>query len=74
MHCMNTIILYCLYIILKINFHNQIELIKNNEFRKRIQDLDNLLSKADLIEKSAQALYSRYQLQINDEQDTPRYI
>ena len=51
-----------------INLYN-IEHIQNNEIKKRVQELDNSLWKADLIEKSTLTLYRRYKMQIHDEQD-----
>ena len=51
-----------------INLYN-IEHIQNNEIKKRVQDIDNSLWKADLIEKSTLTLYRRYKMQIHDEQD-----
>ena len=51
-----------------INLYN-IQQINNNEIKKRVQDIDNSLWKADVIEKSTLTLYSRYKMQIHDEQD-----
>ena len=42
-----------------INLYN-IEHIQNNEIKKRVQDIDNSMWKADLIEKSTLTLYRRY--------------
>ena len=50
-----------------INLYN-IEHIQNNENKKTIQDIENSLWNADVIEKSTLTLYRRYKMQIHDEQ------